>query len=277
MNNKNIEKEIQKIYDNVFKRVMRKFSTRQYLKANQEKLRDSILGVADSRFYDDFARRFSKALARKGLAQQRGVWRKYFEAASKSKQGVIHKTFTEFQKAQLYKAIQHNFTMIKSIPKHVLGVYEQQYIKTLKQQVLEGSLPRGTFEKELKESGARNAKLIARTETAKLQTAILENRSADLGSPAYIWRSSNDARTRKSHRDMNNIIVFWRTSDAEKPNLDEMWGNAGEFPNCRCSPNPIFDEKDLTKSSYKVYNYKTHNVITMTKKQLGEALEKKSL
>ncbi len=277
MNKRQIEREIQKIYNRVFRRVMRRMSTRRYLRSSDDKIKDVILNLENSKFYNEFSKRFAKALARQGLADSRGVWRKYFEAAKLSQQGVIHKTFSEFQKAQLYKAVQHNFTMIKSIPKHILAVYERKYIKALKEQVLEGTATRGSFERELREAGHKNSKLIARTETAKLQTAITENRSTDLGSPAYIWRSSSDGRTRTSHRNMNSVVVFWRKSDAEKPNLDNMWGNAGEFPNCRCSPMPIFDEKDLTQASYKVYNYKTHKIITMNRRDLDEALKNKKL
>ena len=206
MNKKQIEKEIEKIYNKVFKQVTKKMSTKKYLKYSDSKIRDVILNLESSEFYNTFSKKFAKALAKKGLVDSRGVWRKYFEAAKQSRQGVIYKTFSEFQKAQLYKAVQHNFTMIKSIPKHILAVYERKYIKVLKAQVLEGTATRGSFERELKEAGHKNSKLIARTETAKLQTAITENRATDLGSPAYIWRSSPDGRTRTSHRNMNKVI-----------------------------------------------------------------------
>ena len=56
-----------------------------------------------------------------------------------------------------------------------------------------------------------------------------------------------------------------------------MTGHAGEFPNCRCSPNPIMDEDDLTKSNYKVYDYRNDTIIILSKKQLIEALEKGGL
>ena len=47
---------------------------------------------------------------------------------------------------------------------------------------------------------------------------------------------------------MNGVIVFWRP-DNQKPLLDKMRGNAGEFPNCRCTPLPILDENDITESN----------------------------
>lgn len=274
---KRIEREIEKIYNRVFKQVMKKYSINKTINSSPTDLRKTISRLIDSKFYNEFAKKFSKELAKKGLAEQRGIWKKYFQAAKTSGRGVVHRTYTEFQQAQITKAVQHNFTMIKSIPKHILAVYEQKYIQTLKEQVLEGSVGRGAFEKELKKQGHKNSKLIARTETAKLHTIVMENRARDIGSSAYIWLSSNDIRTRKSHKDMKGVVVFWRNNDEEKPNLDNMFGNAGEFPNCRCTPTPIFNEKDLTQSSYKVYNYKTHRIITMNKQKLSQALKEGEL
>ena len=122
--------------------------------------------------------------------------------------------------------------------------------------------------------GNTHSKVIARTESAKLQTVILENRALDLGSIAYIWLASNDKRTRPSHKAMNGVIVFWNFN---KPLLDNMRGHAGEFPNCRCSPQPIFDEEDLQKPFYKVYDYRNNNIISMNKKDLIEALKRGQL
>ena len=75
---------------------------------------------------------------------------------------------------------------------------------------------------------------------------------------------------------MNGVIVFWRSAD-QKPLLDNMRGDAGEFPNCRCSPEPILDVDDLTKTTYKVYNYLTDKVMTMNKKELIDHLERGNL
>lgn len=274
---KRVEKEIEKIYNAVFNRVLKRFSRRKLITASKKDIEKNILKVANSKFYEEFSKKFAKSLAKKGLAESRGVWRKYFEAARKSQKGVIYANYSSFQKAQMYKVVEHNFKMIRSIPAHILQVYQHQYIKKLKSQVMSGTSSRGSFEKTLREAGHKNSKLIARTETAKLQTSILENRSTDLGSPAYIWRSSNDQRTRESHRLMNSVVVFWRKNDDEKPNIDNMFGNAGEFPNCRCSPRPIFNSNDLTNSRYKVYNYKLKKVVVMTKAELSKVIDKGSL
>lgn len=275
--NKAVEKQIDKIYKEVFKKIYSKRTMAKLIKREKGDVTKAVLRLKNSKSYERFAEKFAKQLALKGLAQERGVWRKYYQAARQSQHGVIHKTYNEFQKAQLDKAVLHNFTMIKSIPEEILKLSSQKYLKALQKQVREGSIGRGSFEKELRTKGATNARMIARTETAKLQTAIMENRAKDLGSVAYMWLSSNDVRTRKSHKDMNGVIVFWQTNWDNKPKIDKMNGNAGEFPNCRCSTEPILDERDLKKAMYQVYDYRTHQIIRMSKRQLVESLDKGEL
>ena len=267
--NKYVEKKINKIYISIFKKVFNESKNSNFKLKNIDEI---ILRLENSKQFEKFSKKFAKELARYGLSQQKGLWKKYYYAAKKRKHIVLPKTFTEFQERQFKNATLHNFKMIKSIPEQIKSVYKYKYIKSLYNQVVNGNASRGSFERVLKESGAKRAKLIARTETAKLQTAIVENRATDLGSVCYRWVASNDKRTRQSHKDMNNVIVFWR-NQSEKPILDNMQGNAGEFPNCRCSPALIFDEFDLQKSNYNVYDYRTHKIINMNKHKLLEAIK----
>lgn len=275
--NKSVEKEILKIYQLVFNKVFTKRNIANLYKGNRINILNAAQTLDYSNGYTKFAEKFAKELAKKGLRHQRGVWRKFYEVAKKRHYVALPPTYQQWQYEQFSKAVKHNFSMIKSIPQEMIKVLEHKYTSTLIEEVAKGKLARGSFEKQLKSHNAKNAKLIARTETAKLQTAITENRAKDLGSVAYIWLSSNDLRTRPSHKAMNGVVVFWRTNDLEKPHLDNMYGNAGEFPNCRCDPQPIFDEDDLTKSTYKVYNYTTQKIDTMTKKELLTALNKGGL
>ena len=273
--NKNVEREINKIYEAVFKKIFNEARKNNVI-YDKKKLKELILRFDKSRKYKEFCKRFAKQLTKKGLANNRGVWKKYYQAAKENHTISIPKNYTEFETNLYKKIILHNFRLIKSIPEDIMEVYKYKYIDGLMGQVLEGKLGRRTFEKVLKESGSTKAKLIARTESAKLQTAITENNSKDLGSVCYRWRSSHDKRTRPSHLAMNNVIVFWR-KDEEKPILDGMQGNAGEFPNCRCDPQPIFDIDDLTSANYNVYDYRTHRVVNMSKERLLTCIQYKQI
>ena len=273
MINKRIEQEINKIYNEVFKKIFTPQRIVRLSNGNKRQIERAVMQLKNSDDYKKFAKEFAKKLAQQGLNKQRGIWRKYFKAAKEKNYVGLPVNFKDFEYKVMQNAIKENFKMIKSIPEEVLKLTEHKYIDTMIEQVAKGSIGRDTFKKQLAEHGVKNAKVIARTETAKLQTAITENRAKELGSIAYTWRSSNDKRTRPSHKAMNGVIVFWRTALEEKPLLDNMHGNAGEFPNCRCDPHLIFDEDDLTKSNYQVYDYRTHSIISMSKQQLVQILK----
>ena len=265
---KEIEKKIEKIYNKVFNEVFSSHRAAALVKGERVRILSTVEILESSDAYDKFAKKFAKELAKLGIKHQRGIWRKYYKASKKLHNVSLPSTYEKWELELMSQAVRHNFTMIKSITKEMIKIMEHRYTSKLIEEVAKGKMPRGSFMKELAKHGHKNAKLIARTETSKLQSSIIENRAKDIGSVAYIWLASNDKRTRPSHKAMNGVVVFWRDNELEKPHLDNMYGNAGEFPNCRCAPEPIFDRNDLTKSTYKVYDYHSGKVITMNKNQL---------
>lgn len=274
--NKKTEKRINKIYSKVFKSTLSAKNLKDLENQKSSRIIKKLLRLKHNSQYDAFAKKFAKELAKEGLSEQKGLWQKYYKSAKKHHQVGIPSTYKEYELQIFEKAINENFKMIKSIPEKVLKLYQEKSVELLINSVALNKIGRRSFYNQLKEKGAKNARVIARTEAAKLQTTIDEHRATSLGSVCYEWLSSNDRRTRPSHRAMNGVIVFWRNKD-EKPLLDNMRGNAGEFPNCRCTPIPILDEKDLKKSSYKVYNYKTDKIITLSRSELLEKIKNKSL
>lgn len=265
-----IKKLFKKVYNeiyskkNIYKFLNKRFNGEEILKTYSESLK-----------FKRFCKKLSKELTSKGLNKERGLWRKFFEIAKKKNIGVIPSTFKEYQDICRKKVFEKNLSMIKSIPKQVLEVNKFKYIEALKDQIIYGSEPRSSLYKMLKQIGSKRASLIARTETAKLQTALIEEKCINLNSKCYQWLSSNDTRTRKSHKEMNKCIVFWSNDDNKKPHIDNMIGNAGEFPNCRCSPEPIFDISDIEKSNghYKIYDVYTHKIKYISKKELVSILQ----
>ena len=84
--------------------------------------------------------------------------------------------------------------------------------------------------------------LIARTETSKASTALTRARSEELGTVAYVWRASKDARVRHSHRGMDGVIVLWNDPPSpEELDRARSYGryHAGDTFNCRCYPVPL--------------------------------------
>lgn len=84
------------------------------------------------------------------------------------------------------------------------------------------------------------ARVIAHTEISKAGTALTKARAESIGSKGYIWRTTRDGDTRESHRAMEGQFVPW----GKPPKLDGMTGHAGEFPNCRCYPEPVIPRED---------------------------------
>lgn len=271
--NKRVEQKINQIYQLVYKKVFNNKNLAALANGSRLNAVQTITSIENSVQYEKFAQQFALELAKTGLNQQRGVWRKFYKASQQTHNVAIPKTLREYEANIMSVAIKQNFTMIKSIPNEMMKLLEHDYVSTLIESVAKGSLGRNAFRMQLAAHGHKNAKLIARTETAKLQTTIMETRAKELNLVAYEWVASRDKRTRPSHRDMDGVIVFWR-EQSQKPLLDKMRGNAGEFPNCRCTPEPIVDESELTDTYYKVYNYHNDKVERWSHKKLIEALQK---
>ncbi|MBD2782528.1 minor capsid protein [Xenorhabdus sp. 38] len=89
------------------------------------------------------------------------------------------------------------------------------------------------FAKEIASTGdvaESRAKLIARTELGRAQTALTQARALSIGSTGYIWRTAHDGDVRSSHKHLEGQFVEW----AKPPTLDGLTGHAGTLPNCRC-------------------------------------------
>ncbi|WP_344234521.1 phage minor head protein, partial [Cupriavidus gilardii] len=126
--------------------------------------------------------------------------------------------------------------LIKSIP-----IEAAERVHRLTIEGLENSTRASEISKAIQASGEvakSRADLIARTEVARTASALTEARALHVGSPGYFWRTSGDSDVRDSHRKMNGQFVRWD----DPPTLDGMTGHAGQFPNCRCYPEPVIPE-----------------------------------
>lgn len=272
--NKQIERQIIEIYNQVYRKVFNKTNCDKLADGSTDDVLNTIVKLQSSDQFNEFCKTFAKELAKKGLANQRGIWRKYYQAAKSQQIIALYPTYNSFEYQMMVNAVNRNFKIIKSIPDEMTKIINHKYTSTLINEVINGKLPRGSLQKELAKHGVKNAKMIARTETAKIQSTILEDRATSLGSIAYIWKASHDVRTRPSHKEMDGVLVLWM-DNIHKPLRDGWRGNPGEFVNCRCDMEPIFSIKDLTKSSYKVYNFNNDKIESMTRSQTIKFIETK--
>lgn len=156
----------------------------------------------------------------------------------------------------LLDIFERNVNLIKDLPAACYNELRKGY--------LEGKSFRGTeLEQKLYEKLGSRAKLVVRTESAKVNTAITEVRSRSVGVKGYIWSSSGDARVRDTHAVLDGVLVFWDDAPTfmyttQKGNQSVMVGHCGETPNCRCISLPVFDLDDI-KFPIKVAEHVTFN------------------
>lgn len=129
-------------------------------------------------------------------------------------------------------ATRDNIELIKSIP--------EQYFEKLGDAVgksMERGLRFEDLAKEVERIGGvteSRAKLIARDQTSKMNSAFNRVRQSSLGISQYRWQTAGDERVRHEHAMNDGEIFRW-----DKPPADT--GHPGEDINCRCVAVPYFD------------------------------------
>lgn len=85
------------------------------------------------------------------------------------------------------------------------------------------------------------AQLIARTETARTASGLLEVRAVHVGSEGYIWRTAGDSDVRKEHKRLNGKFFRWDDPPVAGSNGER--AHAGAIYNCRCFPEPVIPDE----------------------------------
>lgn len=131
-------------------------------------------------------------------------------------------------------SITANVALIESIP--------TQYHERLERLVLvavQNGKPQSWLEHQIKRLGKSTdarAKLIARDQISKVNTAVNKERHRQLGITHYRWRTCRDERVRHKHKEREGEIFAWDTPP------DDGEGHAGEPINCRCTPEPVIGD-----------------------------------
>lgn len=80
------------------------------------------------------------------------------------------------------------------------------------------------------------ARLIARDQVGKMNSAFNEARQTSAGIEMYDWSGVGDERERQSHRDMEGVRCRWDSP----PMVDGQLAHPGEPIQCRCGARPVF-------------------------------------
>ena len=87
---------------------------------------------------------------------------------------------------------------------------------------------------------ANRATLIARTETARTASVLVQARAEYVGAESYIWKTAGDWKVRASHRRLNNHEFRWDEAPLSDP--PDHHSHPGQIWNCRCVALPIIAE-----------------------------------
>ena len=140
-----------------------------------------------------------------------------------------------------------NAALIKSIKDE----YKEKVSKLVRDNVMNGERP-SNIVTQIKDIGGvtkSRAKFIARDQTAKLNSDLVQIRAEALGIKTYIWSGSMDERERQSHKVMEGKLCRWDDPTVFSDDDGKTWKkrssiggvelHAGKDYNCRCDALPV--------------------------------------
>lgn len=143
--------------------------------------------------------------------------------------------------------VAENVSLIKSIPERYFTEIEQAVMRNVR-----AGRRASVIENEIRDrypKHASHAKLIARDQTAKLNSQITRKRHEALGVTGYFWRDSNDDRVRPRHGFLGKQSRSGRIFKYESPPVVDLRtgrrGNPGEDFQCRCTGEPAIPGIDF--------------------------------
>lgn len=157
---------------------------------------------------------------------------------------------------------------IKSIPDYLVGHVADRVVQHFKGIPMpENRTLRQQIKEEFKISDGR-AKVLARDQTAKMNTAVTAIRQQNLGIDCYIWKTVEDnavvgkpgglypkpTKLHRNHYIMNGLLCKWDDANVYSDDKGKTWKQrTAEMPHnhpgddimCRCRPAPFIDIEKL--------------------------------
>lgn len=157
---------------------------------------------------------------------------------------------------------------IKSIPDYLVGHVADRVVQHFKGIPMpENRTLRQQIKEEFEISDGR-AKVLARDQTAKMNTAITAIRQQNLGIDCYIWKTVEDnavvgkpgglypkpTKLHRNHYIMNGLLCKWNDANVYSDDKGKTWKQrTAEMPHnhpgddimCRCRPAPFIDIEKL--------------------------------
>jgi SPP1 gp7 family putative phage head morphogenesis protein len=146
----------------------------------------------------------------------------------------------EYYQRMLEQWVSANVDLIKTVPKDSLGSLKEKVYSDY----MNGRSTTNIVKELQRQYGMdkRHAQLIARDQTAKLNSNITQSQQRDAGVNKYKWSTVGDGRVRDSHDALDGEIFSW---DDPPETDDGRRCHPGEDYQCRCCAIPVFDIDEL--------------------------------
>ena len=268
-------KTVEKTYLNSLLKLVKIFQKiAKYSGNDQQKYIDAMMNFQKSMQYEKF---INSVVKRMVLPLDVGNQRTWREAAKKATKGkFLYRLLMDELKQGTGNIIQQqvieNASLIRTLPSDVA----EKVVQDVSENALKGARAE-SIEKIIRDKtdqhARASARLIARTETAKTQSALTKARCEQLGLRWYIWRTALDGnRVRLSHRIMEGVLVNWNNP----PSPEELVGeksvghyHAGNIWNCRCYSEPVLEIDDIR---FPVRVYYNGQIIMMNKSEFEKIM-----
>lgn len=219
-----------------------------------EEIISAVRKYAESREFMELAERAVSRMITAAGSAEKSTWRQAALASTKGKlifsalRDDVHNTALG---AAINEIIANNSTLIKTVPKDI-ALRLSSYAARMQ---MKGARPE-EIAKEMQEKApqlaAYQVRRIARTESAKAASALIQARCEQLACNWYFWHTCEDERVRTSHGKMEGVLCRW--SDPPNPEaLFPMKGVRAHGPyhpggifNCRCIALPVIGPEDIT-------------------------------
>jgi SPP1 gp7 family putative phage head morphogenesis protein len=217
----------------------------------------------------EFAERIARNMATAVLRSNALGWRR--AAASSTKSHLIYKLLRDELNGpvgrEAARIVHENAALIRTLPLDI-AAKTNSYVASQQRRGMRSE----TIAKELKERlpqmKAASVRLIARTETAKAETAVTQARAQSIGLSWYEWQTSDDQRVRESHEKMDGVLCRFSDPPAPEALIGEK-SSLGHYapgccPNCRCLALPLVS---LDEVSWPHRVYENGSITRMTRAQ----------
>jgi len=216
--------------------------------------------IAETKTFIDWSNQIAYRMAIRVYSENAKTWRQAARSVNPNLYRSLHNNLDNRIGVRVQNQIMENAYYIRTLPleiaKNVTAYIARETLKGRRPEAIQKEI-----EEMFPEHTKARARLIARTEVSKTQSAVVEERAKEYGINWYVWRpvggARGDGRTRLSHRHMAGVLVNWN----DKPSPEALIGikstlgkyHAGCAPNCRCYAEPVID-LDMVEFPSRIYH-----------------------